>query len=256
VTGQTWEQGAVLPHLLRENFVIKNFTVEQARDPDAVMAQLESETSCFLWPEDHPVTGEVFDLSPLEEALAKKRIFSIRMSHHAFRTRPLKFNPYAIRLCSVASDLAVAICGARLRTPPWIAGLQPWDAKAVETSIRQALQDAHEAESLVRGFESRLKDGWGPWLQTDSRVWDRACLWHPGQSGEAMMDQILKKIGQQAGPAGQEARVETLQLCRWDGIMKNLDWWEKTPSADQVRGSLILDLSLLDHPEVKSVLIG
>jgi len=246
----------VLPHLLRENFIIKNFTVEQARDVEAVMAQLEAETSCFLWPEDHPVTAEVFDLTVLEDALAKKRIFSIRMSHHAFRTRPLKLSPYAIRLCSVAPDLAVAICGSRLRTPPWIAGLQAWDAAAVASSIQGALQGAREDESLVRGFESRLKEGWKPWLSTESRLWDRACVWHPALSGEAVMNQILNKIGQKAAPAGSKAKVETLQLCHWDGIMKNLDWWEMNPSPDQVRGSLILDLSLLDDPEVKSILIG
>lgn len=253
VVGKSWVQEAILPHLLRENFAIKTFTMEQMRETSSVLEQLGAECSCFLWPEDHPVTGELYDGEALEEELVKKRIFSIRLSHHAFRTRPLKLRPYAVRLCAVDPSLSVALLGARFKTPSWIAPLQSWNPREVGASLGAAMKGAREDEKLVRAFEGGLRGGWQPLLSASApRLWDRAIVHHPEISGDEALHELRKIIG--AGdwpPAGLPTEVETLHLCRWDGTMKNLDWWAGGPKPDQVRGLVALDVSFIDNPRVR-----
>lgn len=252
VIGKSWAQEAILPHLLRENFQIKTFTVEQARETGAVLEQLGTECSCFLWPEDHPVTGELFDGEALEEELVKKRIFSIRLSHHAFRTRPLRLRPYAVRLCAIDPFLSVALLGARFKTPAWIAPLQAWETSRVEAGIASALQGAREDEKLIRSFEATVSGGWTPLLPEGARLWDRALIHHPEISGDQALHGLRGIVGGEWPAAGQATAAETLHLCRWDGTMKTLEWWQGAPKPDQVRGLVALDAALLENPQVRA----
>ncbi len=260
VNGQSWAQEAVLPYLLRENFEIKNFTVDQLSDPAAIMSALEGETSCFLWPEDNPITAQVYSGESLEEALAKKRIFSIRLSHHAFLTRPLKLNPYAVRLCSVTPELAVAVTGARFKTPAWIAASQHWNPNQVAVQIESSFAETKESEDIVKKFEANLKAGWAPLLAESKswqqRIWDRALITHPKKSGDQVVQELSALLQKPIALPGEKSWVETLHLCRWDAIVKSFDWWQSRPAADLIRGSVMLDVSILENPQVIAYLAG
>lgn len=251
VAGRSWAEQPLLAHLLRESFQIKSFSVEDLREPEKCLDALEGESSCVVWPEDHPVTGELYDGSALEEALAKKRIFSIRLSHSAYRTRPVALSPYAVRVCSVAPDLAVALGGARFKTPVWTARWESWRAGEAREKIGRALDGAREDRALVQAFESGLGPAWKTVLTGESRLWDRSVLFNAGKSGEAVMTDLSRILSTPMGPAGGTNWGETLHLCRWNSIMKDLDWWKPRPSADAVRGMVVLDLDLLGRPEVR-----
>ena len=256
LNGQSWAEEAVMPHLLRENFQVQYFSVADLANPEVMIERLGSDASCFLWPEDHPVTAERFESQALEEALNKKRIFSIRLSHHSYRTRAVAPGPYSVRLCSVAGDLAVAILGARFKTPPWTAPLEKWDTASVIEKIKTAFVGAQEDEAAVRKFEGGLGAGWQPLVTSSSRIWDRACIAHTEKSADRVLHDLERLLGKAMAPPGERSWIESLHLCRWESTMLSLDWWKNGPSPDLIRGSIFLDAGLLGHPEVEAYFKG
>jgi hypothetical protein len=256
IAGQTWAQESLLPHLLRESFQVKTFPVDFLSSPEAAADQIDSDMSCFLWPEDHPLTGQVFEADAFEEMLNKKRIFSIRISHHAFRTRTLNLRPYAVRLCSVSPDLTVAFLGARFKTPAWIAADEAWSADEIERKISAALNGAAEDERAVADFEGKLTKGWRPLLTAKNRVWDRAVIANADKSGDGVLHELSALLKMPLGVPGDKNAMETLHLCRWGLTMNELSWWQGCPSADLIRGSVILDVSVLSKAEVKNFFCG
>ena len=252
VVGQTWAQESLLPHLLRENFQIKYFTKDDLQNPDKILTDLEGEASCFLWPEDHPLTAETFDGEALEEALAKKRIFSIRVSHHAYRTRPIKLSPYAIRLCSVTNDLSVAVTGARFKTPSWVVPLMSWDPLEVEFKVKKVMTGNPEREESVKKFESQLRLGWQPYFKSDRRVWDRAVIFNLGVAGDQVLQELSEILQKPLASPGEKSWIETTHLCRWQTSLRSLNWWKEAPSADTLRGLILLDAEVLEDPRLQS----
>ena len=252
VMGQTWVQESLMPTLLRDNFQIKYFTKDDLKNPEKIMTDLEGEASCFVWPEDHPITGEVFNGEALEEALAKKRIFSIRLSHHAYRTRPLKLSPYAVRLCSVTNDLSVAVTGARFKTPTWIAPMMSWDPAQVESQIKEVMSGATEKQDQVQSFEATLQKGWQPYFKSNERLWDRAVIFNLEVAGDQVLQDLSEKLQRPLPKAGEKGWIETTHLCRWETSLRALIWWKEAPKADILRGLILLDAEVLEDPRLQS----
>lgn len=246
LSGNTWGFEAILPHLYRENFQVQEEKAHALAEARAYVESLKKDTCFVLWCEDHPVVGTLFDGESLDQALNEKRIFSIAISHSAFRTRAREIRPYSVRLCSLTSDLAVALCGARFRSPALAVHRRPWSAEKTTARVMEEFRLSNEDKEAIHSFESECekKTGFRRLLTGENRLFDRAVLYHPEINAEAVLRSVKGSSGRELEPPMMEREVEILNACRWRPAPHLKAWWEPLPAGEILRGLMIFSQTL------------
>lgn len=252
IGGRTPHFQSVLPYLYKEGYEVQiapenSFGKEWVED-------LKKDTCFALVAEDHPVTGELYDLTELEKTLNDRKIYCLKISHHNHLFREVPIQPYSARICSFDPQTAVALIGARLRAPPMIASHMDWDVDGFVARVQHARRSHHENREAVEKFEADLPKGFSAFLHTPQRCFDRALIYTESASGEALQQFIASTLGLQVQRPGWETRIETTNLCRWGGVRNYEDWWKPRPAESILRGLLILGTEILETPEMKGLL--
>lgn len=196
--------------------------------------------------EDDPITGRLFDFSAVDAALKDQRIFRLKLSHQAFRTRTLaKPGPYEIQILSLRPDLALVVAGERCRIHPSLAPRLPWRIPT-DDQIAKDLSPIVARTKEIENFESRLPAGFERYFDAKaSRLADRAVIWHPSFDGSAVADELARELGVSLGPAGEDGVLESSSPCRWPS--PRLTEWllARGEKPEVLRGLVVISAELL-----------
>jgi hypothetical protein len=232
VSGTTWAFEAVIPHLLKENF--RQIETPVFSDAAAFIEKLGPEVNFVLSSSDHPVTGEIYP--EFDAELARSRIFSIKVSHSQYLHQWPSVSNYAVQICSVDENLAVAFVGSRFRAPPLAVHRQKWTpADVVQrwTAAQETKASIKSATALqqIEAFETEIcrefpdVQQW-TWSEASRRTPDRAVLWSSKLSAEFMSDHF----------------VEAISRCRRHPVPDLAKWWRPGLSEEQERGLMLISL--------------
>lgn len=259
VKGQTPTFDFLLPYFYKEAYQVKITGYLQMDDIKAWVEALNKDTAFVLYAEDHPVTGEVYSFcDELDRLLNEKRIGSFRISHARFAAENLEVRPYSVRICSWASDLCVALCGERFRSPALVAHRQHWDKEGVLQNLRNARAAWKQDPQAVQDFEKSFAAvaGVQPWFSArqTQRLWDRALLIFNDVSAEALAEKIFAHFGWSVTEGWRH--IETTNMCRWSAVRMYNSWWEPLPPDDVLRGLLIFSADLLKTKDFAKLVLS
>lgn len=252
VLGQTPFFNSLLPYFYKEVFGVQTVSHRALTDPAAWVNSLKKDTIFVLLAEDHPVTGELYEYDILDQLLNEKKIYSIRVSHfqHHYEKTPVR--PYSVRLCYMTHDLTMAICGERYKTPPLMAPQMSWHPGECLEKLRRILpnrQDRKLVEDFERSFDSTVT----PWFTAPAaRIYDRALLKFPEVSGEALLQRLYDKL--QVDSSKYYDTLDTTNLCRWNHFKTFSDWWDPSPSQEDLASLLIVDSGWLVTKDFAKIL--
>jgi len=252
VPGATPHYQSLLPYFYKEGYEVQ--MAPEAFEAKAWVESLKKDTCFVLLAEDHAITGELFDHAELEKLLNEKKIFCFKVSHHAHLTKKSEILPYSARICAYDPQTAVALIGNKLKAPTLISGYMNWEPQAFMQRLEKARQGAKENREKVESFEKNLPAGFKPFFQTTHRLWDRAAIYSEDVAGESLQQYLAGALGLQIAKPGYEMRLETTHLCRWGGTKNYDEWWKPRPVESILRGLLLLDLEVLDHPGLRAAL--
>jgi hypothetical protein len=253
VEGQTPYLIGLLPYLYKEGYQVQVAPAEASLDWKAWVEGLKKDTNFVAFCEDHPVTGEVYDVGQLEIALNEKKIFCLRISHNQHLFKKIEIQPYSARICSYQGNTAVAILGAKFRSPPLMAQSMDWSLDDFIKSI-QISRTSHEDKALIQNFEKTLPSPFQQYLKTESRLFDRALFYCEEITGEALQQFLKKELNQPLLRAGLEKDIETTHLCRWGGHASYEPWWKPTPKPEVLRGLTVISADLIQKTNLKDLL--
>lgn len=255
VMGQTSVFENLLPYYYKETYEVAVVSHLKLTNVKEWVESLKKDTNFVLFSEDHPVTGELYPFADeLDRLLNEKRIFSFRISHTQHKFERLMNRPYTVRLCSHGPYAAVAILGERFRSPSLLAVDMHWDKEVFLKSLGNAVSREQNAP-LVESFETKVSSVASAYFKTNSaRLYDRAVVFFPDVSAEAVAQNIFKKLG--LSPQEGWAQIATTNMCYWSGIKMFRHWWEPTPTQEQLRGLLVVGLELLQTKDFAKLLIS
>ena len=239
VKGATHAFNGVLPGLYKDGFQIAQIALSDFTNLQWIET-LKKDTNLVMYSEDHPVTGEVYPWQEVDKKLNELKILSIRVSHslhYSDRSLPL---PYSVRICSLNPNLSVIVCGNKYRAPALTISREFWPVEAVFDEIQSQYSAFSENKVQVAAFESNLPAGFSAFFKHQNRVFDRAVIFNPVVSGEALQNSLSKKLQWLLRSPGWETRLETTNLCRWGGVSLYNEWWDPKPNDDILRGMLII----------------
>jgi hypothetical protein len=239
----------LLPFLYKDGYQVQFLPYQELRDAKTWVESLKKDTNFVLFAEDHPVTAELYDWQELDELLNEKKIFSIRLSHHSWLAEPAQLGAYSIRICSLSPDYALALTGARFKVPPFVSHKMSWQANEVISQFEFAKKSFFEDRQAVTEFEENLPDGWQKLPVSGKRLFDRALIYHPALNGEAI--QTALRAG---GALGSHIEIESLSLQRWQSLLRFQDWWDPSPTSEQIRGLLLVSAALLKKKDFQKAL--
>ncbi len=246
VLGQTPVYESLLPAFYKETYEVVTLPHTDLIDAKAWVEGLKRETNFVLFSEDHPVTAERYPfVEELDELLNSKRIYSFRVSHHQHFYEQISLKPYTVRICSFASDVSVAFCGERFRSPPLVVREESWDGDAFCHSLIESRRMKALSQDLILKFEKEVSVWAVPFFSDRRmRIWDRAVVVFSDVSAEAVAKTFSKSFGGQLW-----AQMETPNMCRWrtSGLFQK--WWQPAISLDALRGMLIIDQGLLQNKD-------
>lgn len=251
ISGHTPHYQVLLPYFYKEGYQIQ--TREESTSEKEWVDSLKKDTNLVISCEDHPITGELYDLEALDESLNEKKIFHLRISHHAHLSRSLEVKPYTARICSYNPQVAVAQMGQKFKSPPLMAPGLHWEAAPFLQQINRS-RESKENQTTVKAFESKLPTGFQAYFQHDRRLFDRSLIYASDMGGEALQQFLATQLNIRLEKPGWEERIETTHLCRWGGTRNYGSWWNPRPTDDVLRGMVILGLEVIQHPEISVVL--
>lgn len=252
ISGRTPHYQGLLPYFYKEGYHIQ-FKEEETPEKEWVDS-LKKDTNLVISCEDHPVTGELYDVENLDLILNEKKIFHLRISHHAHLTRAIENRPYTARICSYNPQVAVAVMGQKFKSPPLMAPGLHWEVSAFMTQLNKVRESAKENADLIKNFESKLPAGFQAYFQHDRRLFDRSLIFADDMGGEALQQFLATQLNVRLEKPGWEDRIETTHLCRWGGTRNYEVWWTPRPPDNVLRGMVILGLEVISHPEISVVL--
>ncbi len=260
LSGETWAFDSIVPSLLKDGFQNQTIRAGQLEDVKAWVSGLSKETGFVMWSEDHPVLATYQAREELDQALNAQRIISVRVSHQSFLTKPQETRPYSVRICSLAPDLAVAVVGARFKSPPLFVHRQYWDSKFVLPRVHQALMLGREDQALVENFETQFDGspemgGLSKLPVTGPRIFDRALIFHPEISSEFIAQSVATAGKFEMQPPGFETQIEIVNRCRWQPAPGFNVWWDPKPRDAMLSGLLILSLEQIAKPNILKTLV-
>lgn len=231
----------LIPTWIREAVGVQSLKVTEMPQnlPSAQewVAQLPKETSYVLFPEDHAVTAEVYPWQYLDEALNEKRIISIRLSHHHHLVNDLTPMPFSIRICVLDVGHIMALLGTRIKSPAGMISGFNWSldfAKEIAAIKRRA-----ENKKLVQEFEKQFVEN--QFLQTESRVFDRAVLCFPEINSDRLIQELIRRLGPNL------ENLSGTSLCSWSSYRMMSGWWHPEPTPNQLRGLLLIPAEALQE---------
>ncbi|MGE0632884.1 MAG: hypothetical protein AB7O96_10770 [Pseudobdellovibrionaceae bacterium] len=246
----------LMPYFFRETFQIQNILPSQIESVEGFVGSLQKDTLFVLMCDDHAVTGQLYNFSALEQALADKKIFCIRLSHsqHFYQKNwPKNFSSV---IFSVEPDLALSVSGARVKSLVLVSANLQWSSVKVEKSLEAYSQSkTHEDQNAVESFEKALPVGCRPLLkQGTARVFDRSCIVLENVNSEAVQAELAKELNLQIQDPAFENEIESLSACRWNLVREQTWWLDPAPSVTDWQGGLILSVKVLNHPDFKKSL--
>ncbi len=249
VMGQSPIVESLLPYYYKETYEVQKISHNELQDPKAWVESLKKDTNFVIFSEDHPVTGELYPfVDELDKLLNEKRIFSFRMSHAAHFFSSNEVRPYTVRFCSFGTELCVAACGERFRTPSLMAHSMEWNRPRILKQLQDLATSRKEHKSLIENFEAHMSAvGKKYFAANSSRVWDRAVCIFPDVSADALAAKLFKKYGLSEEDGWQQAA--TTNMCSWDVVKMFRHWWEPKPATEDLRGLLIFGTTLLERPQ-------
>ncbi len=260
VPGRTPHYQGLLPYLYKEGYILQNW--EQVADAPLTEKDwadsLKKDTNLVISCEDHPVTGELYEIDGLDQILNEKKIFHLRISHQAHLTRKIDVLPYTARICSYNPQAAVAQMGVKFKSPPLMAPGLYWEPSTFLSQVSKVRESAAEDMKAVKGFEASLPEGFQVLFQEDKkaeqRLFDRSLIYCEDMGGEALQQFLATQLNFRLEKPGWEERIETTHLCRWGGTRNYESWWTPRPADSVLRGLVVLGLEVIKHPEISVVL--
>lgn len=255
IKGATPYFEGVMPYLFKDGYQVQAMKLSEWGNFKAWMDALKKDTNFVLVPEDHPVTGEIYDWDPIDAILNEKKIFSIRLSHFNHFRGNENLRPYSVRINSLSQKLSVVVGGNKFKSPPLISHKMHWDVEKTSTEIQKLLSAFTEDQSVVEAFEKKIQADSSMGLQVlpiaGQRVWDRSLIFSAAINGEALENYLFHpKYGRFANPPGAEYEFESTSLCRWGGISLFENWWENKPAVEVLRGMVILSVESMKRSEI------
>lgn len=252
ITGQTPHVAPVLPYLYKDGFQVQ--AQSWPSDIKGFVETLKKDTNFVIYSEDHPVTGEVFEVDEFDRLLNEKKIFSLRVSHQNHLYKSIEILPYTVRICGYNPSAALAFVGSKYKAPATMAPLLAWDAESFSSGIQAVIKKAKEDETLIRNFEKNIPAGFQVLNSAEKRNFDRSLIYSLEASGEALQKNLASQMKITVQKPGWETLIETTHLCRWGGVGTYQAWWDKKPADEVLRGLLILSFEILKDPHVNSYL--
>lgn len=252
ITGQSPHLAPVLPYLYKDGFNVQ--TLSAFENTKEFVEGLKKDTNFVIYCEDHPVTGELYEMDELDLLLNEKKIFSLRVSHQNHLYRNIEIRPYTVRICGYHPQAAIALLGSKFKSPSTVAPLQFWDPENFIAGIQAIQKSSKEDSALVKKFESSLPEGYSALKLNGNRCFDRSLIYSNDIAGEALQTSLASKLKVSLQRPGWERNIETTHLCRWGGVSTYQSWWEKRPSDQILRNMLILSLPILENPNLQQYL--
>jgi hypothetical protein len=229
-----------------EGCVVQTLETQTAAQVAPELAKQTKELLFTLVSEDDPITGRLYDFSPIDQALKDQRVFRIKLSHEAFRTRALeKPGLYEIQILSLRPDLALVIAGERCRIHPALAPRLPWTVPD-DATIAKDLTPLASSKSEIEAFESQLPAGFRRYFDANApRLMDRAVIWHPAFDGSAIIDELASTLGEKLARPGENSALETSSPCRWPSP-RLTEWLLSRGEKEEVlRGMIVISADLV-----------
>lgn len=252
IKGGTPHHFGILPYLYKEGYEVQ--VAPENFKPIEWVESLKKDTCFVIYPEDHAVTGELYETAELEKCLNEKKIFSLQISHHNHLYRSVPLGLYSARICSFDPQTALVFLGPKFKSPPLMVSSMDWEKEKFLQALRHARTQNKENQNLVEEFERNLPKGFSAFLQTSHRCFDRSLIYSEEVAGEALQQFLASALKFKLQKPGWESKLETTHLCRWGGTRNYDEWWKPRPAESILRGLLILGTDVLEHPEVRTFL--
>jgi hypothetical protein len=251
---------SLLAGFYKDGYQVQVVSVAEIKDPKAWVEGLKKDTNFVIFSSDNPLTGECMEWDTLDALLNEKKIFSLRLSHSDW-LRDYKLGtlssprPYSASILSVNPGLSIALRGEKVKAPPVTTASLDWNSSSVFSDFQKALDHFAENESAVEALEKNPPTGWQRLPLAGSRLFDRALIYNTELNGEAVITHLSGKRGDSLPKLGGSADLEAASLCRWNGFATHYGWWDTAPSAEILRGLLILDAKLVSGAQLKASLL-
>lgn len=208
---------------IREQKDLKSMSISEfpktMEDAKHFVSELHKDTALVLFPEDHPVTGELYFWKNLDLALNEKRIPSIRLSHQGRSSVGEKLGPYSVRLVVKSHDQVFGFFGSRYRTPALISQHQVYDPQPEESLL---FSPAVEDREIISEFEKQLEEFRFHGSEIE-RIWDRSFLVFPRVHGDRWTHWAQERFSS-------SGQIQALGSLPWVSLKNLKDWW---PSTDE-----------------------
>lgn len=240
----------IVPSFYKDSYNVQMFPAEEFTDPEKFCAKLPRDIGFIYFAEDHPITGEVFDIQPVLMKLEEKRIYSVGVSYNAFRYRKALNHKYHLQVCHLSKDMILSFVGEKLKLSLPTAQFQKLNFFDIEKHLEKIssspLPELAEVKSRIQSLNLDFK-----FLENSNSLKDRLLIYHPECHGESLVNQMLylnsdKQIGKD--------RLVPLANCSMIDYRPLDHWWTNRPSPDVLRGCFVVDLHLANQDFFPSAL--
>ena len=226
------------------------FDSVQAVDPAAWLEPIKKDLLLTLESLDDAVSGEPLAFPAIDAALKDSRTFRVRVSHSLHRSVELSPAPFEAVVVSVDRELAIAICGARVKFDPSVASRLPWaeldsGVEAAEAALRERIgrrtpEEVERDSALLRAFRAALPAGAKPGVRAPlaaAESTDRAVFYFDDVDGASAIERAGLAPEITLPAPGREGLIEAGSGCRWAGP-RTLEPYAKARGLDarSVRG--------------------
>lgn len=256
IFGQTAVMESLLPYYYKETYEVQTLSHAKLQNIQEWVESLKKDTNFVLFSEDHPVTGELYPFADeLDKLLNEKRIYSFRTSHFQHLHQNVEVRPYTVRLCSFSPTSAVAILGERFRSPALMVQNMVWEKFRFLEELAKARSERVVNPGLVEKFEEEIKTVGRPYFSPkSSRLFDRAVCIFDDVSAEALAEILFAKLGYSSEDGWK--KISTTNLCHWSVVKMFRHWWEPQPTAEDLRGLLVIGAELLNTKDFAKLVVS
>ncbi|MCB0349074.1 MAG: hypothetical protein KDD37_09565 [Bdellovibrionales bacterium] len=228
VTGQSPYLSTLSERVARDGVKVLEFSAQDKADE--ILSVVSDETCFFILSEDHPISGEIFEIENLVKKLTDKKIFTIILRHnsHLLKNKKIDHNPYVIEIRDHESYGALLL-GSRSKKIDELY-LAPTTNEYAFTK-----EDISEHQSLIESFEDSLQKigGINCYFNAEmKRVWDRT-VFNVGKNSEPLYQFLKSHIV--------KGHIICTSKCTYDQPF-NYAWWNDSKfSVGNMNQWLVLD---------------
>ncbi|MCK6598074.1 MAG: hypothetical protein L6Q37_06890 [Bdellovibrionaceae bacterium] len=144
---------SIYGHFLKEGYQIQNFNFDQVQtDKDNLISFVEGlkkDTLFLFYPEDHPLTGEIFNFGDLENLLSHKKIYAISVKHIPMSVPSDKsFYPLSAQISYVDGQMTVVELGEKFKVNSLLGAYQKINTVGDTIKIVNELQRRFEENKV------------------------------------------------------------------------------------------------------------